>query len=81
MSWLPAVGRHVTYIRDIDEDTETFPARLTDYVKLRPAVITEIAADSNPVLRVGHHGETYGDSTTGVPPRTDVDDVSVYLPY
>lgn len=81
MAWEPKVNRHVSYVRDIDEQTEPFPDYVTDYSKLRPAVITGFASDGNPILRVGHSGETYGDSTTGVPRRTANDQVGVYFPY
>lgn len=79
MAWVAKVGRHVTLVK-VSGGT----------VKLKPGVITAIASDSNPVIRVGRHDtsgtagvqyETYGNSTTGVSRRTDVDENLVSTKY
>lgn len=66
------VNRHVTYL------LSATVAGVANQIKLRPATITEIAADGWPVLRVGRHSEVYGDSTNGVQPRTAATDTGVY---
>jgi hypothetical protein len=35
--------------------------------KPRPAIVTGFATDTNPILRVGHAGEVYGNGAVGVP--------------
>lgn len=82
MAWVAKVKRHVTLVK-VAGGT----------VKLKPGVITEIAGDGNPVIRVGRHDtsgtagiqyESYGNSTNGVPRRTDVDEnitVTKYISY
>lgn len=83
MAWVAKVGRHVTLMK-VSGGT----------VKAKPGVITAIATDSNPVIRVGRHDtdtgtagkqyETYGNATTGVPRRTDVNEnltVTKYISY
>lgn len=83
MAWIAKVNRHVTVLK-VSGGT----------VKLKPGVITSIAADSNPVIRVGRHDtdpgtagkqyETYGNSTNGVPRRTDVNEnllTTKYISY
>lgn len=82
MTWFPKVNRHVTLVKVAGGTT-----------KLKPGVITAIATDGNPVIRVGRHDtsgtvgiqyETYGDATTGVPRRTDVNEdiiVTKYISY
>lgn len=58
MAWEPKVNRHCAYIA-------------APNAKRRPAIITGFATDSNPILRVGHHGETYGNATTGIARKLD----------
>lgn len=75
MAWVPKVGRHAAVLAEIGGK-----------VKRRPATITGFAdaPDGNPIFRVGHGGEVYGDETTGVVLRTDPDDddgVGKYVPY
>lgn len=73
MAWVAKVKRHVTLLK-VGGGT----------VKLKPGVITAIATDGNPVIRVGRKGETYGNATTGVPRRTDVDEnltITKYISY
>lgn len=82
MAWVAKVSRHVTLVK-VSGGT----------VKLKPGVITAIATDSNPVIRVGRHDtsgtagiqyETYGNGTTGVSRRTDVNEditVTKYISY
>jgi hypothetical protein len=74
---IPKVNHHVAFIRDINELTEPFPPHIEDYVKRRPATITEVNLDDTVDLRVGHHGETY----TNVPRRTSNEQVEVYVTY
>lgn len=60
MVWVAKVKRHVAvYVQ------KTVGGN-TQYVKRRPGVITSIAADAAPVVRVRHYGETYGNGTNGV---------------
>lgn len=49
--------------------------------KRRPVVVTGVAADGNPILRVRHFGETYGNASVGVAPRLTTTDhtTGVYL--
>lgn len=73
MTWFPKVNRHVTIVKVAGGTT-----------KLKPGVITAIATDGSPVIRVGRKGETYGNGTTGVARRTDVDEnlsVTKYISY
>lgn len=83
MAWVAKVNRHVTLLK-VSGGT----------VKAKPGVITAIATDGNPVIRVGRHDtdlvtpgkqyETYGNGTTGVSRRTDVDEnltVTKYISY
>lgn len=73
MAWVAKVNRHVTLLKVGGGTT-----------KIKPGVITAIALDGNPVIRVGRKGETYGNGTTGVPRRTDVDEnlsVTKYISY
>lgn len=83
MAWEPKIGRHVTILK-VANGT----------VKPKPGVITGFATDSNPIIRVGRHDtdtgtvgvqyETYGNSTNGVPRRTDPDEnllISKYISY
>lgn len=81
MAWVAKVGRHVTLIK-VSGGT----------VKLKPGVIIGFAdaPNGNPIIRVGRHDtsgsagiqyETYGNSTTGVPRRTDVDENLVSTKY
>ena len=85
MSWSAKVNRHVTLLK-VGGGT----------VKAKPGVITGFAdaPDGNPIIRVGRHDtnpglanvqlETYGDSTTGVPRRTDPDEnlaATKYISY
>lgn len=71
VAWQAKVNRHVQYV-----------AVIGGRVSLRPAVITGFASDSNARLRVGRHGETYGDATTGIARRAkDVTNgAGVYIP-
>lgn len=73
MAWEPKVNRHVQVIVHSG----------ATFVKIVPGVITGFAdlPDGNPIIRVGRHDtdpgtggvqlETYGNSTTGIPRRTD----------
>lgn len=83
MAWVAKVNRHVTLLKVAAGTT-----------KAKPGVITAIAGDGNPVIRVGRHDtdagtigvqyETYGNGTTGVPRRTDVNEdliVTKYISY
>ena len=83
MTWVATVNRHVTLLKVAGGTT-----------KLKPGVITSIAIDGNPVIRVGRHDtdsgtagkqyETYGNATNGVPRRVDVNEnltVTKYISY
>lgn len=73
MAWVAKVNRHVTVLKVAGGTT-----------KLKPGVITAIATDGNPVIRVGRKGETYGTGAVGVPLRTDVNEnltVTKYISY
>lgn len=80
MAWVAKVNRHVTVLK-VSGGT----------VKLKPGVITAIATDGNPIIRVGRHDtdtgtagiqyETYGNGTTGVPRRTDVNEDIITTKY
>lgn len=82
MAWVAKVNRHVAILK-VGGGT----------VKLKSGVITGFAADTNPIVRVGRHDtsgspgvqyETYGNSTNGVPRRTDPDEnitVTKYISY
>ncbi len=59
--WQPKVNRHCAY------QLQKTVGGNTNYVKRRPAIVTAIATDTNPVLRVRHIGETYGTGAVGVP--------------
>lgn len=68
MAWVAKVRRHVAYLQ-----LKTVGGN-TAYVKRRPAIITSFSAgDSNPILRVRHTGEVYGNSTNGIARKTDPD--------
>lgn len=74
MAWEAKVNRHVQVIV---HSGATFD-------KIVPGVITGFATDTNPILRVGRHGETYGNGTTGIPRRTDPDEdltTTKYISY
>lgn len=76
MAWVPKVNRHVQLLKFLS------PGR----IKIVPGVIIGFAnaPDNNPIIRVGRHDtdpgtagkqyEIYGNSTTGVPRRTDVNE-------
>lgn len=66
MAWVPQVNRHVAVVVTIGGKT-----------RRRPGVITGFAADTNPIIRVRRHGETYGNASVGVPRRTTTADNSV----
>jgi hypothetical protein len=34
--------------------------------KVRPCIVTGLATDTNPILRVGHGGEVYGTASVGI---------------
>lgn len=73
MAWVAKVNRHVTLLNVTGGTTI-----------IRPGIITAIATDGNPIIRVGHHGETYGDATNGTPRRTDPNEnltVTKYISY
>lgn len=73
MTWVAKVNRHVTLLKVAGGTT-----------KAKPGVITAIALDGNPVIRVGRKGETYGNSSVGVPRRLDVNEnlvVTKYISY
>lgn len=73
MAWEPKVKRHVTVLKFAGGT-----------IKLKSGVITAFATDGNPVIRVGRKGETFGDATTGVARRTDVNEkltVTKYISY
>lgn len=73
MAWVAKVNRHVTLMK-VGSGT----------VKAKPGVITAIATNGDPVIRVGRKGETYGNATTGVPRRTDPDEnlaTTKYISY
>lgn len=64
MAWVPKVRRHVAvYVLKT-------VAGNANYVKRRPGVITGIATDGAPIIRVRHTGETYGTAAVGVPRNT-----------
>lgn len=65
--WIPRVNAHCVYLQQ-----KTVNGNAT-YIKRRPCIITDFALDGNPILRVRHTGEVYGDATNGVPRRTDPD--------
>lgn len=77
VTWQPKVNRKVRYL------LQKTVGGNTQYVKRRPAIITGFAGDGNPILRVGHQGETYGTAPTGVARKTDPDGnaVSQYVSY
>ena len=76
MAWEPKINRHVAVVVTIGGKT-----------RRRPGIITGFAADSAPIIRVGHHDtdagtggvqlEIYGDSTNGVVRRTTTADNTV----
>lgn len=73
MAWVAKVNRHVTVVKVAGGTT-----------KLKPGVITAIATDGNPVIRVGRKGETYGNGSVGVPRRVDVNEnlsATKYISY
>jgi hypothetical protein len=48
--------------------------------KPKPAVIVgDVSVNGGRVLRVRHHGETYGDATTGILLRTSHSQTNVYV--
>jgi hypothetical protein len=63
--WVPKVNRHAVVM------VQKTVGGNTNYVKRRPAVITGFATDTNPIMRVRHIGETYGNGTTGVVRQID----------
>jgi hypothetical protein len=71
------VNRHRVYL------LQKTVAGNTTYVKRRPAIIVGIASNSDPILRVKHTGEVYGNASVGVPPRghPDANVVAVYVTY
>lgn len=71
------VNRHVAYLQQ-----KTVGGN-ANYVKRRPGTVTALAADTNPRIRVRHNGETYGNASVGVPPRSapDANEVAVYVKY
>lgn len=84
MAWEPKVNRHVQVIVHSG----------ATFVKIVPGVITGFATDTNPIIRVGRHDtdpgtgevqlEIYGNSTTGIPRRTDPDEdltTTKYISY
>lgn len=74
MAWAPKVNRHVQLIVPVN----------STYEKVRPGIITGFAADTNPIVRVRHTGEVYGNATNGVPRRTDPNEnqtVTKYISY
>lgn len=77
VTWQPKVNRRVRYL------LQKTVGGNAQYVKRRPAVITGFAGNGDPLLRVGHAGETYGSAGTGVPRKTnpDADTVSNYVSY
>lgn len=64
MGWQPKVNRHV----------QVMIPKTATYQKVRSGIITGFAADSNPIIRVGHHSEVYGNATVGVPRMVDPDE-------
>ena len=64
MGWVAKVNRHVRV-----QVQKTVQGN-TQYVKVRPAVITGFATDTNPRLRVRHGGEVYGNAANGVVQQT-----------
>lgn len=73
MAWVAKVNRHVTLMKFAGGT-----------VKAKPGVITSIAIDGNPVIRVGRKGESYGNGTNGVPQRTNPDEdltVTKFISY
>jgi hypothetical protein len=75
--WAPKLNGHVAYLQQLTVDGNT------NYVKRRPCVITGFALDGNPILRVGHSGEVYGNAATGIARRTDpaTATMGVYVSY
>jgi hypothetical protein len=68
VAWQPKAKRHCAYQQQKTVTSNAiFGGTNTNYVKRRPAVITGFATDTNPILRVRHHGETYGSGAVGVP--------------
>lgn len=66
MAWVEKVNRHCAMVVTIGGKT-----------RRRSAIITAIATDTAPVLRVGHHGETYGNASVGAVRRTTTADNTV----
>jgi hypothetical protein len=74
MAWVPKINRHVTLLKRISASV----------VKPVPAVIIAFATDTNPIVRVGRHGQTFGSGAVGVPRRTNPDEnitVTKYISY
>lgn len=78
-SWKPKVNRHCYYYK---QKTVTNPLGqvITNYIARRPCVITAIATDTNPDLRVRHIGETYGTGATGIVRRFSGSRAGKYVP-
>ena len=70
MPWLRKINRHVQVFTQKTVDGNT------NYVKVRPAVITALGAGENVTVRFGHTGGTLAN----VPRRTDPD-ANVYPVY
>lgn len=68
--WVPKVNRHVA-VQVKKTVTNPLGQVITNYVKRRPGVITALATDTNPVIRVRHIGETYGTGSVGIARQFD----------
>jgi hypothetical protein len=74
MAWLPKVNRHVQLLKRVSSSVTL----------IKPGIITGIALDTNPIIRIGHSGESYGNATNGVPRRTNPNEnlsVTKYISY
>lgn len=64
MAWVQKVRRHVVYL-----EQKTVGGN-TAYVKRRPAQITAIASNGDPVIKISNTSTTLGNASVGVPRKT-----------
>jgi hypothetical protein len=82
-TWKPKTNRHACYYL---QKTATNPLGtvITNYIKRRPVVITGLATDTNPRLRVRHYTvpstETYGSAGVGIVRRFTGSRAGKYVP-
>lgn len=78
--WKAKVNRHTTHFL-LKTTTNPLGQVITNYIKRRPAVITAIAADTNPRYRVRHIGETYGSAGVGIAKHVTGARTNKYRPF